>query len=124
MHYTEFIKKLYNWKLNTSRRIAHKKGEAGNDACRKICHEADELAKDGALLDGGEMAQMRASTVQRKGEEVHAGLQQAASFYCLVEEWHDCEDNKPKGEVEMATCGPKRGGEGTSGVKPQADPFA
>ena len=28
--------------------------------------KADELAKDGAMLDGGEMAQIRASTVQRR----------------------------------------------------------
>ena len=30
---------------------------------------ADELAKDGAMLDGGEMAQKRASTVQQGREE-------------------------------------------------------
>ena len=31
---------------------------------------ADELAKDGAMLDGGEMIQKRASTVQQRREEV------------------------------------------------------
>ena len=41
---------------------------------------ADELAKDGALLDGGEMAQIRASTIQQKREEVYAALQYAADF--------------------------------------------
>ena len=37
------------------------------------------------------MAQIRASTVQQKREEVHAALQNAASVHCLVEEWRDCE---------------------------------
>ena len=56
----------------------------------------DERAKDGALLDGGEMAQIRASTAQQKQEEVHAVLQYAARFQCLVEVWHDCEELKPR----------------------------
>ena len=30
---------------------------------------ADELAKDGAMLNGGEMAQMEASTAQQKGRK-------------------------------------------------------
>ena len=30
----------------------------------------DELAKDGALMDGGQMAQMRASTVQQATAEI------------------------------------------------------
>ena len=42
------------------------------------------------------MAQIRASTVQQKREEVHATLQYAASFQCLVEDWHDCEELKPE----------------------------
>ena len=50
---------------------------------------ADGLAKDGAMLDGGEMAQLRASTVQRREEE-YAASQCAAGCHCLVEEWHDC----------------------------------
>ena len=47
--------------------------------------KADELAKGGAMMDGGVMAQVRASTVQQEREEVHAALQYAASFRCLVE---------------------------------------
>ena len=31
-----------------------------------------------------------------KEREVHAALQYAASFHCLVEEWKDCEELKPK----------------------------
>ena len=29
-------------------------------------------------------------------EEVYVALQHAASFHCLVEEWKDCEELKPK----------------------------
>ena len=46
--------------------------------------KADDLAKDEAMLDRGEMAQIRASTVQLRREEVYAALQCAASFHCLV----------------------------------------
>ena len=38
-------------------------------------HErADELANDGAMMDGGDVAQIRASTVQQKREEVYAAF--------------------------------------------------
>ena len=57
---------------------------------------AGELPKDGAMLEGGEMAQIRAGTVQQKSEKVHAALQYAARFHFLEEEWHDCEELKPK----------------------------
>ena len=32
----------------------------------------------------------------RTHEEVYAALQYAASFHCLVEEWKDCEELRPK----------------------------
>ena len=54
---------------------------------------SDELAKDGAMLDGGEMPQIRASTVQQKKR---GGFRAVRSFHCLVEEWYDCEELKPK----------------------------
>ena len=57
--------------------------------------KADELAKAGAMMDGGEMAQVRARTVQQEREEVYAALQYSASFHCLVEEWKDCEELRP-----------------------------
>ena len=41
------------------------------------------------------MAQIRARTVQQRREEVCA----AASFHCLVEDWHGCEDPKPKEQL-------------------------
>ena len=58
--------------------------------------KADELAKEGAVLDEGFMAETRAKTVQQEREEIFAALQYAASFHCLVEEWKDCEELKPK----------------------------
>ena len=58
----------------------------------KLSPKAGELAKEGAMLDGGGMAEFRASTVQQRREEVYAALQYAASFHCLVKEWKDCED--------------------------------
>ena len=57
--------------------------------------KADELAKEGSL-DEGFMAEMREEAVQQEREEVYAALQYAASFHCLVEEWKDCEELKPK----------------------------
>ena len=51
--------------------------------------KADELAKAGAMLDEGFMAEARAETVQQEREEVYAALQYAASCHCLVEEWKD-----------------------------------
>ena len=44
--------------------------------------KADELAKEGALLDEGFVAEARAETMQQKREEVYAALQYAASFHC------------------------------------------
>ena len=73
----------------------HSKNEKKNVALSNSLSQ-DELAKDGAMLDGGEMAQIRASTAQQKREEVHAALQCAASFHCLVDEWRDGEELKPE----------------------------
>ena len=47
-------------------------------------------------MDGGEVAQIRASTVQQDREEVRAALQCATGFHCLMEEWRDREELKPK----------------------------
>ena len=33
---------------------------------------------------------------QQEREEVYAALQYAASFHCLMDEWKDCEELKPK----------------------------
>ena len=58
--------------------------------------KADELAKDGVMMDEGEMAQVIAGTVQQEREEVNAALQYAVSFRCLVDEWQECEEPNPK----------------------------
>ena len=66
----------------------HKEGKEGDVALEKFIAEgnekADELAKAGARLDEGYMAEARAETMQQKREEVYAALQYAASFHCLV----------------------------------------
>ena len=51
---------------------------------------------------------MRASTVQQRREEVYAALQQKASFPFLVEEWHDCEQLKPKQKAKWTFVDPHR----------------
>ena len=58
--------------------------------------KADEFAKAGAMLDEGFMAEARTETMQQEREEVYAALQCAASYHCLVEQWKDCEEFKPK----------------------------
>ena len=58
--------------------------------------KTDELARAGAMLDEGFMAETKAKTVQQEREEVCAALQYAASFHCLVDRWKDCEELKQK----------------------------
>ena len=70
--------------------------------------KADELAKAGATLDEGIMAETRAKTVQQVREVVYAALQYAASFCCLVKEWKGCEELKPKPEAKMIFVDKKR----------------
>ena len=63
---------------------------------RKICrslrsfvtegnNKAHELARAGAMLDEGYMAEAKAKTVQQEREEEYAALQYATTFHCLVE---------------------------------------
>ena len=63
--------------------------------------KADDLAKAGAILDEGFMAEARAESMQQEREEVCALLQCAASLNCLVEEWKDCEELKPKPKEKL-----------------------
>ena len=58
--------------------------------------KADEVAKAGAMLDGGFVSEARAETMKQEREEVYAALQYAAGLHCLVEEWKDCEELRPK----------------------------
>ena len=46
--------------------------------------------------DEGFLAETKAKTVQQEPEVVDAALQYAASFHCLVGEWKDCEEVRPK----------------------------
>ena len=58
---------------------------------------ADELANAGAMLDEGFYGTRKGNYHSaRERQEVYAALQYAASFHCLVEEWNDCEELKPK----------------------------
>ena len=70
--------------------------------------EADELAKKGALLDQGFVAETRAKTIQQEREDVFAALQYAASFHCLVEEWKGCEELKPRPKEKWSFVDQKR----------------
>ena len=58
--------------------------------------KAVELAKAGAMMDEGFMAEAKAETGKQEREDVYVALQYAASFHCLVEEWKDCEELEPK----------------------------
>ena len=88
------------WKWSTSRHTAQRKITKRCRILRSFVTEgnekADELAKAGAMLDEGFVAEARAKTMQQEREEVFSALQYAASFHCLVDEWKDCEEPKPK----------------------------
>ena len=70
--------------------------------------KADELAKEDAMLDEDFMAETRAKTAQQVREEIYVALQYAASFHCLVEEWKDCEELKPKPKEKWIFVNKKR----------------
>ena len=73
---------------------------------------ADDLAKAGAMLDEGFMAEVRAETLQQEREEVYAAMQFVASRKRWLEsqgkkatrqeswhhEWHDIEYQGENGE--------------------------
>ena len=66
--------------------------------------KADEVAKEGAMLDEGFMVEARAKTMQQEREELYAALQCAARFYCLVEEWsHELKPNQGGGSQREKT---------------------
>ena len=62
--------------------------------------KAEELAKEGAMMDEGFMTEARASTTQQE-REVYAALQYAASSHCLVEEWKNHEELKPQPKEKL-----------------------
>ena len=63
---------------------------------------ADELAKAGAMLDATFMGEVRPDTIQQGREEVYVALPCAASFHCLLEQWKDCEELKPKPKEKLS----------------------
>ena len=58
--------------------------------------KADEQAKAGAMLDDGFTADVRTDAIKQGREEVYAALQYATSSHCLVEQWKDYEQLRPK----------------------------
>ena len=60
----------------------------GNEKADDRCRTKDSWRKQ-------EQRQM-----QQEREEAHAALQYAASFHCLVEQWKDCEELRPKPKVK------------------------
>ena len=103
-----------------SKRTAQKKDKKERTHFAKFVtdgnEKVDELAKAGAMLDEGFMAQTWAKTVQREREEVYAALQYAASFHCLVEEWKDCEELKPQAKEKWTSEDKKKGNKASNGM--------
>ena len=67
----------------------HQEGSAANVSLfEKFTTEgnekADEPAKEAGMLDRGDVAQVKAITIQQQREEVYAALRCAARFHCLV----------------------------------------
>ena len=105
--------------LNVKRNMEHVKAHRTEKDQKEMSHfeKADDLAKTGAMLDEGFTAEVRAKTVQQEREEVHAALQYAASFHCMVEERKDCEELRPPAERKVDFCGQEKGGnEASNGV--------
>ena len=69
--------------------------------------KADELAKEGAMLDEGFMAE-GCYIAKQERVEVYVALQCAASFHCLVEEWKDCEELSSNPKEKWSFVGKRR----------------
>ena len=78
--------------------------------------KADEPAKEVAMLDGGDRAQVRAIAIQEEREEVYAALQYAASFNCLTEDWNDCKELGPKPKEKWVFVNNERTKEASNGL--------
>ena len=89
-NYMVWQKDAFWWKWSMYRRTAQKRKKKNMSQFERFVTEgnekADELAKTGAMLDKGFMAEARAETMQQEREEVYAALQYAASFHCLKEQ--------------------------------------
>ena len=71
---------------------------------------------------------LRSGTAQfnKEEREVYAALQYAASCDCLVAEWHDCEEHKPKPKEQSVSVDTTRKLKHIArcGVQPQEDTVA
>ena len=72
--------------------------------------KADELAKEGAMMDRRYMAQKQARS-SRKEMKCHY----AASFHRFVEEWTYCEELEPRSREKWIFVNKKRGAKKPSG---------
>ena len=61
------------------------------------------------MLDEWFTAEVRAVTMQQERKEMCVALQHAASFHCLVEEWKDCEEIRPKPREKWIFVDKRRG---------------
>ena len=60
------------------------------------------------------MAEATAETMKQEREEVYVALLYAAGFHCLVGEWKDCEELKPKPKEKWSFRGSKKRGDEAS----------
>ena len=77
--------------------------------------KADELAKEGALLDEGFMARQEQRQLSRSEKRCTQFCSVRPVFHCLVEEWKDCEELKPQPKERLAFV-EKRGSKASNGM--------
>ena len=114
-------KGTYWWMWNLWRRTAQRRKRKHMSHVQKFVtdgnEKADELAKEGALLDEGFfLAEARAKTMQQEREDVYAALQHAASFHCSVEQWKDCDELKPKPKEKWFFVEKNKGDKASNGM--------
>ena len=86
--------------------------------------KADELAKAGAMLDEGLVAEARAEAMKQEWTELYEVLQHAASFHCLLEEWKEFVMNSSRSRKKSGLSLTRRVRERSikqSGVRKQTD---
>ena len=69
--------------------------------------KVDALAKAGAMLDEGSWRKREQRQCSRSEKRCTQPLQYAASFHCLLEEWKDCAEVKPKAKRKVDFRGPE-----------------
>ena len=65
---------------------------------------ADQLAKEGADLDGGAFATVEPKTVRQGRLEVQACLRYVATCHGQMEGWHDCDEPKSRTITKVVRC--------------------